>query len=75
MERYEQFAFIGSVICAFILLLNLAGVIHLSSLLNTVITAGAIAGIATYNIRKYRFVGIILYVICICMITLYLLSI
>lgn len=35
MKRYEQFAFVISAICAFILLLNLVGVINISSLYNT----------------------------------------
>ncbi|MDT0696279.1 hypothetical protein [Mammaliicoccus sciuri] len=71
MKRYEQFAFVISSICAFILLLNLVNVINLSSLLNTLLTAATIVTIATFNVRNYRFVGIILYAIAVFMLIIY----
>lgn len=71
MKRYEQFAFVISAICAFILLLNLVDVINLSSLLNTLLTAATIVSIATFNVRSYRFVGIILYAVAVFMLIIY----
>nr|WP_263313924.1 hypothetical protein [Mammaliicoccus sp. Marseille-Q6498] len=74
MKRYEQFAFVISGICAFILLLNLVRVIHLGSLYNTLLTAVTLAAIATFNIRNFKFAGILLYVIAIAMLILFFIS-
>src|SRR5699024_1349245 len=72
MKRYEQFSFVISAICAFILLLNLVNVINLSSLINTLLTILTIVTIATFNIRNSKFIGLILYAIFTLMIELYL---
>ncbi|MGK9044937.1 hypothetical protein [Mammaliicoccus vitulinus] len=71
MKRYEQFAFVISAICAFILLLNLVGVFNINSLFNTLLTAATIASIATFNVRNYRSIGIILYAIAVFMVVIY----
>lgn len=72
MKRYEQFSFVISAICAFILLLNLVNVINLSSLINTLLTVLTIVMIATFNIRNSKFIGIILYAMGALMLVLYL---
>ena len=72
MKRYEQFSFVISAICAFILLLNLVNVINLSSLINTLLTILTIVTIATFNIRNSKFIGLILYAIAALMLVLYL---
>ena len=72
MKRYEQFSFVISAICAFILLLNLVNVINLSSLINTLLTILTIVTIATFNIRNSKFIGLILYAIAAFMLVLYL---